>query len=111
MEGRPIQMRAGKVTSVPPPATELMAPARNAAPNATISRVNSAETRSGAERFHAAVRRGRRLGTVIVIRRPMIFVVRHLPALEALERFVVRAAFGSDDGPVADDLVALFHFV
>jgi hypothetical protein len=35
MDGRPIQMSAGNETSVPPPATELMAPATNAAPNAT----------------------------------------------------------------------------
>jgi hypothetical protein len=33
-ESRPSQTRVGKETSVPPPATELMAPARNAAPNA-----------------------------------------------------------------------------
>src|ERR1700731_4083576 len=33
-EDRPSQISVGKVTSVPPPATELIAPARNAAPNA-----------------------------------------------------------------------------
>src|SRR6266550_755544 len=33
-EDSPSQISVGKVTSVPPPATELMAPARNAAPNA-----------------------------------------------------------------------------
>src|ERR1035441_9180471 len=31
----PSQISAGKETSVPPPATELMAPAKNAAPTAT----------------------------------------------------------------------------
>ena len=35
MEGRPSQMSVGKVNSVPPPATELMAPATKAEPNAT----------------------------------------------------------------------------
>jgi len=34
MEGNPSQMRVGKVSSVPPPATELMAPATKADPNA-----------------------------------------------------------------------------
>ena len=34
-DGSPSQIREGNVTSVPPPATELMAPAMNAAPNAT----------------------------------------------------------------------------
>src|SRR5271157_2335317 len=34
---RPSQIRAGKETSVPPPATELMAPARKAAPKATAA--------------------------------------------------------------------------
>src|SRR3989442_756744 len=34
-EDRPSRMSAGNVTSVPPPATELMAPAIKAAPNAT----------------------------------------------------------------------------
>lgn len=34
MDGRPSQIRVGNVTSVPPPATELIVPARNAAPNA-----------------------------------------------------------------------------
>ena len=36
-EFRPNQISAGKDTSVPPPATELMAPARNAAPKATAA--------------------------------------------------------------------------
>src|ERR1700761_2111274 len=35
MEGRPSQINVGKVSNVPPPATELMAPATNAEPNAT----------------------------------------------------------------------------
>ena len=35
MEGSPSQIRVGNVSSVPPPATELMAPATKAAPNAT----------------------------------------------------------------------------
>jgi len=34
-EGKPIQIRAGKETSVPPPATELIVPARKAEPKAT----------------------------------------------------------------------------
>src|SRR5580704_7040254 len=34
MEGRPSQIRVGKVSNVPPPATELMAPAAKAVPNA-----------------------------------------------------------------------------
>ena len=34
-DGRPSQIRAGKETRVPPPATELMAPAIKAAPKAT----------------------------------------------------------------------------
>src|ERR1035437_2774924 len=40
-ELRPNQISAGKETSVPPPATELMAPARNAAPKATAACVRS----------------------------------------------------------------------
>src|SRR5271157_3833729 len=40
-ESRPSQINAGKETSVPPPATELMAPARNAAANATAARQTS----------------------------------------------------------------------
>ena len=35
MEGSPSQINVGNVSSVPPPATELMAPATKAAPNAT----------------------------------------------------------------------------
>src|SRR5258707_9336550 len=35
-EGKPSQMRVGKETSVPPPATELIAPARKAEPKATV---------------------------------------------------------------------------
>ena len=35
MEGRPSQMSVGKVNNVPPAATELIAPATKAAPNAT----------------------------------------------------------------------------
>jgi len=40
-EFSPSQIRVGKETSVPPPATELMAPAKNAAANAAapVSRV------------------------------------------------------------------------
>src|ERR1700743_2479642 len=34
MEGSPSQISVGKVNSVPPPATELMAPAAKAEPNA-----------------------------------------------------------------------------
>ena len=34
MEGRPSQRRVGKDTSVPPPATELIAPAKKAAAHA-----------------------------------------------------------------------------
>lgn len=34
IEGRPSQIKVGNVTSVPPPATELIAPAANAEPNA-----------------------------------------------------------------------------
>jgi hypothetical protein len=37
-ESSPSQIRAGNETSVPPPATELMAPATKAAPNATPAR-------------------------------------------------------------------------
>ena len=33
-EGKPSQIRVGKETSVPPPATELIAPARKAEPKA-----------------------------------------------------------------------------
>src|SRR5260370_8331896 len=40
-EFSPSQMSAGNDTSVPPPATELMAPARNAAPKATAACVRS----------------------------------------------------------------------
>src|ERR1017187_235586 len=40
-EPRPSQISAGKETSVPPPATELMAPARKAAPKATAACVRS----------------------------------------------------------------------
>ena len=40
-ELRPSQIKAGNETSVPPPATELMAPARNAAPKATAARGKS----------------------------------------------------------------------
>ena len=40
-EFSPSQISAGKETSVPPPATELMAPARNAAPKATAACVRS----------------------------------------------------------------------
>src|ERR1035437_1892253 len=40
-ELRPSQISAGKETSVPPPATELMAPAKNAAPKATAACVRS----------------------------------------------------------------------
>jgi hypothetical protein len=36
-EFRPSQISAGNETRVPPPATELMAPARNAAPKATAA--------------------------------------------------------------------------
>src|SRR5689334_1857158 len=36
-ELRPSQISVGKVTSVPPPATELMTPARKAAPNAAAA--------------------------------------------------------------------------
>src|SRR5579863_2033715 len=36
-DGRPSQTSVGKDTSVPPPATELMAPARNAEANATAA--------------------------------------------------------------------------
>src|SRR5690348_8790353 len=35
LESRPSQMSAGKETRVPPPATELITPARKAAPKAT----------------------------------------------------------------------------
>ena len=34
MEGSPIQINVGNVRSVPPPATELMVPARKAEPKA-----------------------------------------------------------------------------
>ena len=37
MEGSPSQIKVGNVSSVPPPATELMAPAMKAAPNATTA--------------------------------------------------------------------------
>jgi hypothetical protein len=40
-EPRPSQISAGNDTSVPPPATELMAPARKAAPKATAACVRS----------------------------------------------------------------------
>jgi hypothetical protein len=40
-ELRPSQIKAGNETSVPPPATELMAPAKNAAPKATAARGKS----------------------------------------------------------------------
>jgi hypothetical protein len=40
MDGRPSQTSVGKVRSVPPPATELIAPAAKAAPNATSVDVN-----------------------------------------------------------------------
>ena len=40
-ESSPSQIRAGKETSVPPPATELTAPAKNAAPKATAACVRS----------------------------------------------------------------------
>ena len=40
-EFSPSQISAGKEISVPPPATELMAPARNAAPKATAACVRS----------------------------------------------------------------------
>jgi len=36
-ESSPSQIKAGKETRVPPPATELIAPARNAAPKATAA--------------------------------------------------------------------------
>lgn len=44
MDGRPIQISVGKVTKVPPPATELMVPATNAAPNAASACQGSMET-------------------------------------------------------------------
>ena len=37
VEGNPTHMSAGNVTSVPPPATELMAPATHAAANTSSS--------------------------------------------------------------------------
>ena len=37
MEGNPSQIKVGNVSSVPPPATELMAPATKAEPNATTA--------------------------------------------------------------------------
>ena len=40
-EFSPSQISAGKEIRVPPPATELMAPARNAAPKATAACVRS----------------------------------------------------------------------
>src|SRR5256885_11191249 len=40
-EDSPSQISVGKVTSVPPPATELIAPARNAAPKAGAARQKS----------------------------------------------------------------------
>jgi hypothetical protein len=54
-ELRPSQISTGKETSVPPPATEFMAPAKNAAPKATAACVRSKYailTRSrGSEKF------------------------------------------------------------
>ena len=37
MDGSPNQISVGNVSSVPPPATELMAPATKAEPNATTA--------------------------------------------------------------------------
>ena len=55
-DGRPIQISTGKVMSVPPPATELMAPATNADANATrwAGEIKSevAEHRHGSGRLH-----------------------------------------------------------
>jgi hypothetical protein len=47
MEGRPIQIKVGNVTSVPPPATELTDPAAKAAPNAANARQGPMEARPG----------------------------------------------------------------
>lgn len=56
IEGRPSQIKVGNVSRVPPPATELMAPATNAAPNATsachgASEVGSAIRKNMRQKF------------------------------------------------------------
>jgi glc operon protein GlcG len=56
MDGNPSQIKVGNVSSVPPPATELIAPATKAAPNATTdchgaSEVGSAITKNMRQKF------------------------------------------------------------